>query len=183
MVLMAGTAVQPGDRMSVEDWLALEPPDEWYRVELVDGVIVMTSAARDVHGVAVARLAAALLAVRPADAEVVVAPGVVLPDSGLIPDLAVKRHRDLGDLTASPTLVIEVLSRSTRGIDLGAKRRLYAQHGIGSYWLVDLDVPSVTILELGVTGAYVHVASAHPGAPVSMQDPFPMTVDVDALLA
>jgi Uma2 family endonuclease len=38
-----------------------------------------------------------------------------------------------------PTLVVEILSRSTAQIDRGAKLQLYARHGISNYWIVDPD--------------------------------------------
>jgi len=55
-------------------------------------------------------------------------------------------------------------------------------HGIGAYWVVDLDAQTVAVLELGPGCSYVEVATAEPGAPVTVQRPFPVTVGVDALL-
>lgn len=45
-------------------------------------------------------------------------------------------------------LAVEVLSPSNRTTDLVTKRVDYAAAGIPSYWLVDPEVPSVTVLEL-----------------------------------
>lgn len=37
----------------------------------------------------------------------------------------------------APDLVIEVLSPTTRGLDVGPKKSLYARHGVREYWTVD----------------------------------------------
>lgn len=43
-------------------------------------------------------------------------------------------------------LVVEVLSRSTRHIDLVRKRQLYASGGLPWYWLVDLANNELVVL-------------------------------------
>lgn len=47
-----------------------------------------------------------------------------------------------------PLLAVEVRSPSTCGRDAVLKRREYARLDIGSYWLLDVDVPSLRVLEL-----------------------------------
>ena len=42
-------------------------------------------------------------------------------------------------------LAVEVLSLSTRAIDLGAKRLAFAAAGVQHYWVVDPLVPSLTV--------------------------------------
>lgn len=54
--------------------------------------------------------------------------------------------------------MVEVLSPSTRAVDVTLKRHVFEQAGIPSYWLLDPLVPSLMVLEL-VEGAYVERAS------------------------
>jgi Uma2 family endonuclease len=48
----------------------------------------------------------------------------------------------------APDLVIEILSPSTEARDRGEKRRLYAEHGVAHYWLVDGSTRTLTELAL-----------------------------------
>ena len=42
-----------------------------------------------------------------------------------------------------PSLFVEVLSPSTRRIDLGRKRSLYARFALPEYWIVDTDIHTI----------------------------------------
>jgi Uma2 family endonuclease len=44
----------------------------------------------------------------------------------------------------APDLVVEILSPPPRARDLGLKKRLYAEHGVREYWLVDPAARTVT---------------------------------------
>lgn len=68
----------------------------------------------------------------------------------LQPDVLVARRQDLThrDLPAAPLLAIEVLSPSTRHIDLTLKRSRYEEAGCPTYWVIDPDEPSLTAWEL-----------------------------------
>ncbi|SNB52492.1 Uma2 family endonuclease [Thermoflexus hugenholtzii] len=48
-----------------------------------------------------------------------------------------------------PLLVVEVLSESTRDYDLGEKRRLYREAGVGELWLVDVEGQVVIVERRG----------------------------------
>ena len=48
----------------------------------------------------------------------------------------------------APDLVVEVLSPTTRHLELGAKKRLYAKHGVREYWVVDPQDETVTSYDL-----------------------------------
>ncbi len=67
----------------------------------------------------------------------------------LVPDLAGWRRERLprlpegAFLTLSPDWLCEVLSPSTRKIDLGAKRDIYAREQVAHMWLVDPDARSL----------------------------------------
>ena len=94
------------------------------------------------------RLVVLLDAACPSDLRVLSAPlDVALTgDSVLQPDVLVARRTDLTekDLPVAPVLVIEVLSPSTRRVDLTLKRSRYEDAGCPSYWVVDPDGPSIT---------------------------------------
>lgn len=67
-----------------------------------------------------------------------------------------------------------MLSPSTRRIDLLLKRDRLARAGVASYWLVDPEVPSVTVLELDAQGDYQEVAVAVGRELLRVERPFPL---------
>ena len=94
-------------------------------------------------------------------------------DTVLQPDVLVCRVADLTqrNLPVAPLLAIEVLSPSTRLVDLNLKRARYEAAGCDSYWVVDPTEPSITAWELR-DGAYVEVASVTGGELFSAARPF-----------
>src|SRR5207302_4377071 len=80
---------------------------------------------------------------------------IVLSDVNVVePDLLfVARARlaiiDQRCLRAAPDLAVEVLSPSTRRIDLGRKRELYATFGVAEYWIVDPKLEWVEVCRNG----------------------------------
>lgn len=137
-------------------------PDDGHRRELVDGQLLVTPAPIPLHQLCVVRLYEHLAAAAPSDHIVLVAPvDWKISDLSVVePDLVVTRVDDLDGayLSATPLLVVEVLSPSTRLTDLGTKRMLYERSGVGDYWIVDPDVPRLTALRLD-GGAYREVAT------------------------
>lgn len=78
---------------------------------------------------------------------------VFSPTDVVEPDLVyIRRDRlhifESARVEGAPDLVVEVLSPSTRRIDLDRKRRLYAVNGVPEYWIVDPFSETVTILVL-----------------------------------
>ena len=70
----------------------------------------------------------------------------------LAPDVMVVRdERRIGpkEVEGVPDLVVEVLSESTRDYDLGEKRRLYREAGVGELWLVDVEGQVVVVERRG----------------------------------
>jgi hypothetical protein len=61
-------------------------------------------------------------------------------------------------------------------------RREYARLGIASYWLLDVDVPSLRVLELDGDD-YVETAYGQGREAVAVERPFPVTLVPAALLA
>jgi Uma2 family endonuclease len=51
-------------------------------------------------------------------------------------------------IEGAPTLVVEVLSRSTVQIDRAVKRQIYARHGVPYFWIVDPDARRVEVYVL-----------------------------------
>ena len=72
----------------------------------------------------------------------------------LVPDFAGWRHGRMPEpptgaySTLVPDWVCEVLSPSTRRLDLGGKRAVYAREGVGYLWLVDPDAQSLEAFKL-----------------------------------
>ena len=167
----------------VEDLDAV--PDDGLRYELVDGVLLVSPAPTPRHQRVVVSLVVLLHPAVTADAEVLVAPVDFRPDPkrSLQPDVLVVRREDAGAgrLTLPPLLVIEVLSPGSRSVDLLLKRGIYQDSGVPSYWIVDPDEPSVTVLELDAAGGYRQVAHAVGDQPLTVSAPFPVTVVPAAL--
>ena len=136
-------------------------PDDGHRHELLDGALLVTPSPGTAHQVCVGALFQLLRGHRRPGHVVLVAPfDYVISDATVLePDVLVARRDDLteANLPATPLLVVEVLSRSTRRFDATAKRAAYQEAGVPAYWMVDPDGPSVTVLEL-VEGRYQEVA-------------------------
>jgi Uma2 family endonuclease len=154
-------------------------PDDGRRHELIDGALIVTPAPSPRHQVAVARLLILLTEACPPTLEVLPAPlDVVLgPDTVVEPDLLVA-SRDAfteRDLSGPPLLAVEVLSPTTRHLDLQLKRARYEASGCPSYWVVDPDVPSLTVWQLEGQryGDPVHVEGS---AALDLDLPFPVRV-------
>lgn len=154
------TALQWGSPLTVADLEHM--PADGHRYELVDGTLLVTPAPDTRHQRAVVRLAATLVTAAGPDLDVLAAPydWVAGPSTLFQPDVLVARRADVGPqrLERPPLLVVEVLSPSTRRIDLATKRLAYADAGVAAYWLVDPDLPSLTVLELAA-GGYEAVAT------------------------
>lgn len=154
-------------------------PDDGHRYELLDGSLVVTPAPARRHQRAVVSLIRRLTEVCPAELEVLVAPfDVTLADDTVLqPDVLVARRSDLTerDLPVPPLLAIEVLSPSTRLIDLNLKRARYQAAGCPSYWVVEPDEPSLTAWELHGS-AYVEQAHAAGDDTFTAEAPFPVSV-------
>lgn len=149
-------------------------PDDGRRHELVDGVIVSSPAPSYIHQRAVTTLAANLYNILPRPLEVLVAPFDIAagPRSQVQPDVVVVPRNDNAAYPARPPLLaVEVLSPSNRGYDLVTKRNLYERARVPSYWIVDPDEPSVTVLELGDDGHYVEVERVTGTGVVSVTQP------------
>ena len=154
-------------------------PDDGLRYELVDGVLLVSAAPTNRHQIVLGELYVLLRAACPADLRVMLAPTDYQPTDrrSLQPDLLVARRSDVGDdpISAPLLLAVEVLSPSTRSVDLLLKRGVYAESGVASYWVVDPAVPSVRALRL-VDGKYVDVGAAEDAQVMALDEPFRVRV-------
>ena len=57
-------------------------------------------------------------------------------------------------IEGAPSLAVEILSPSTRGIDRTTKRDVYASFGVQEYWLIDTDAGTVTVCNDPHEGRY-----------------------------
>ena len=160
-------------------------PDDGYRHELLDGVLLMTPSPVTRHQDVVLRLAILLTQHAPRFAKVLVAPfDVVLGDRTVLePDVVVARRGDVTDknLLGPPLLAVEVLSPSTRLFDLGRKLQLLEEAGCPSYWVVDPVGPELVAWELR-DGSYVEVARITGAESWTTTAPFTVTVSPVDLL-
>ena len=91
----------------------------------------------------------------------------------LVPDLAGWRRErmpefpDTAYVTLVPDWVCEVLSPSTRKLDLCGKRPVYAREGVANLWLVDPTARTLEAFELR-EGHWVLIATAADADPVSI---------------
>lgn len=138
-------------------------PDDGRRHELVDGALLVTPSPGSRHQAVVTNLLIILHAGCPPNLRVRPAPfDVTLADDTVVqPDLLVARSTDIEErgLRRAPELVVEVLSPSTRLVDLHLKRARYATAGVPSYWVVDPDTSTLIAWELR-GGAYAEAARA-----------------------
>lgn len=163
-------------------------PDDGHRYELLDGTLVVSPAPSWLHQRAVTSLVVLLGVAAPEQFEVLVAPFAVRPDgflptaqqgTELQPDVVVTL-RDAyhpAGLQGVPLLVVEVLSPSTRLIDLNLKRAAYERMGVPSYWVVDPQVPQLDIMEMdGDSSRYRTVATVRGEETWVATLPFPVVV-------
>ena len=104
-------------------------------------------------------------------------------DTVLQPDLLVARRADFAprDLPVVPLLAVEVLSPSTKRVDLALKRARYEAAGCPSYWVVDPDLPAITAGQRR-DGEYVEAAGAAAGQEFAATEPYPFRIDPARLL-
>jgi Uma2 family endonuclease len=154
-------------------------PDDGFRRELVDGVLLVSPPPAVRHQIALHSLNAVVTSAAPGGIRVLFAPlGVRLSlKTSFEPDLVVAPDADFAEmfLPVPPLLAVEVLSPSTEHVDRGLKRSAYEAYGIQHYWIVDPLAPSVTAWEL-VDGTYVEAGHAEGDAALVVERPFPVRI-------
>ncbi len=176
--MVVAAALPWGRDLTVDDLEAM--PDDGHRYELIDGSLLVTPAPGVPHQLVAFALARLLWEARPADTLVLPAPvdWVPEPTTVLEPDVVVIKQNEATRtrLTGTPSLVVEVLSPSTRRQDLGSKRLAYAGSGVPAYWVVDPELP-VTLIVFRLEGdAYVEEAMVAGEDAYQATFPFDVTV-------
>lgn len=129
----------------IDDYLAI--PDG-IRVELIDGVIYDMATPSNIHQALVVKIVSNLnnfierndgkctSFVAPLDVKLSKKDKktVVQPDIFVVCDRDVVKKRFF---ESAPDLVVEILSPSTKKLDLGEKMRKYKETGVREYWIVD----------------------------------------------
>jgi len=185
-----------GDRMTLEEWAAL---DEDEPGEIVDGVLVEDEVPSTVHELVVSWINEALRAWGRSKGALVFGSGVklaVAPRRGRMPDLVVyladaPRPPPYGLVRVPPSLVVEIVSpgASDERRDRIEKLAEYAAFGIRWYWLVDPELRAFEILELtgpdrtGGAARYGHAAAAIEGTLEPVPGCDGLSIDVGALWA
>ncbi len=101
-------------------------------------------------------------------------PELHLDEDILVPDVGgwrrerMPEYPDAAYFTLAPDWVCEVLSASTRKIDLHGKRPIYAREGVAHLWLVDPADRTLEAFELR-EGEWVLIATAEDDAPVRIR--------------
>lgn len=171
------TTLPRGREFTREDRAAM--PDDGNRYELVDGALIVSPSPKIPHQAAVVELAYVLRARCPEELRVYVAPLDIELDERTVvqPDLLVTTAAQASgtDHVGVPLLVVEVLSPSTRHIDLGLKRSRFEAGGVASYWVVDPEEPSILAWERGETG-YVEVGRAAGDDALELAHPFAIRI-------
>ncbi|GAB3810349.1 Uma2 family endonuclease [Kribbella italica] len=155
-------------------------PDDGMRYELVDGQLLVTPAQLAIHQRVAGQLFLRLQPACPEGLEVFFAPFDFRPSRhrSLQPALLVCRSGDVGPrgVEFCPLLLaVEILSPSTRMTDLLLKRALYEESGVSSYWIVDPEAETLTVLEL-VDGNYVERVVAKGNETFEAELPFAVRI-------
>jgi Uma2 family endonuclease len=158
-------------------------PDDGRRYEIIDGMLLVSAAPGRLHQRAVGRIYAALDAAGSAEFEVLVAPFAVAlaDDTEMQPDVLVGWRKDFTERELRrPILAVEVLSPSSRMIDLHLKRARFERARTRAYWVVDPSAnPAEARLiawELGDDGFYHKAAEVWGGEKFRTDTPFPVSV-------
>ncbi|MCB9841137.1 MAG: Uma2 family endonuclease [Phycisphaeraceae bacterium] len=173
-----------GIRCSADEYLALE--HDGFRYQLINGVVIMSPRPTPHHQ-------SILLAIlRQIDPAALSLGGAVLPevDLRLAPDLVYSPDvcyvapgrefpRDQA-LSLVPDMVVEILSPSSRRMDLRTKRTDYERFGVREYWVVEPDERRVRVFRLS---GGVYAEAICEGATAASEAIPGFAFDLDALRA
>ncbi len=187
--------VVPTHLLTVAEYLEIGELESGYS-ELVEGRLLLSPSPVFDHNNAYFELGVQLRGQLPTDLQVGLevdvdlllagadAPGTVRrPDLIVVSRAARRRQREQGGfVTAADVLVVvEVLSPGSRRTDNVLKRSEYAEAGIPHYWLIDVDEP-VSLLACHLAGEFGYADSGAVTGTFTTDAPFPVTIDLDALL-
>lgn len=175
-------------RFLLEDFLSFEAP-EGYRVELINGEIVVTPPPSGYHDRAISRINAQITRNSDVDMDISGTRGLIVPSGGIadagrvIPDgtyapleLDLFQSDDSYMPPAGVAMVLEVTS-SRPDKDREDKRRAYAQAGIPLYLLVDRDAKEVRLFADPAGRDYRRATNAPFGEKLDLPEPFGFALD------
>ena len=159
----------PNSVVTVDEFARLSDDD--FRYELVSGVVHRMSPVGGLHGVVVARLAAALVKWAEQDQA-----GVVMTETGFIlatgpdtvraPDISFVRRERIppnGVPTSfwrgAPDVAVEVLSPDDRPQVVAAKVREYLTHGVALVWVIDPAARTATVQSAAAPRSAQHASN------------------------
>lgn len=171
-------------RLGYEDYAVL--PDDGRRYEVLDGALAVSPAPRPWHQTVSRRLQFALYSglelagqgqVFNAPIDVILSPhDIVQPDLVYLTEAQRELVTDRA-IEGPPALLVEILSPSTRRRDVLVKSRIYAEHGVERYWLVDPDIDRVEALVLRGRGFEPEWTSSAP----AVVEAFGVEIDLAAV--
>ncbi len=152
------------------------------RLEVVDGIPVVSPSLDLLHQLVVANLLTVLIQALPPHLRALPAPvDWVLREDPLTvrqPDVVVVERSRIGGtrrLTAAPILAVEVLSPDSLERDVVTKRRQYAEAGLDHYWVVSPGLPQLVVYRRSPAGTLDETARATGDDTLTVTDPFPLT--------
>ncbi|RSO13773.1 restriction endonuclease [Streptomyces sp. WAC 06783] len=162
---------------------------EGSKVEIIDGVIVVSPPPAAPHNRIAAKVQRSLYSVLPKDWEVYQTLGVTHPTRGrlFIPDLVVVpddvldriEGREAVPLTAAE-LIVEVTSPNNASYDRLNKAAAYAEAGVPLYLLIDRFAPAgptVTLFGEPGNAVYQELQAVKFGEDIHLPEPFGLTID------
>lgn len=174
--------------MTVEEFLALALEG---RAELEDGVLYMMSGGTAAHSAIAANIIAALrpklrgTGCRPMTSDFAVKTGantVRMPDVSVYCGMPLAPERDRDQLLGDPKVVFEILSPSTRSLDLRRKLDEYrALDGIDAIVFIDPETERARLVERTAREAWAD-AWLEPGATVAISS-LGVTLTADEIFA
>jgi len=174
---MAGRAdpASPSHKLTYEDYVTL--PDDGRRYEILDGELAVSPSPTSAHQFVSHNLEFALSAwvraqrlgrIWDAPLDLILEPTVVLqPDVFFISNARSSIVTKRG-VEGAPDLVIEILSDSTAVRDRGVKMHIYARHGVGRYWIVDVERRTLEVYAL--RGSAYELLATYSGGDVARFD-------------
>jgi Uma2 family endonuclease len=171
------TIVARGHEYTVDELDAI--PDDGNRYELVDGSLIVTPGPSLSHQLVLGELFTRVRSAAPDGILVLFAPlDVRLSEkTNFQPDLLAAPRENFTrlNLPVAPLLAVEVLSPSTRHVDVGLKKSAHEAYGTAHYWVVDPGVPSITAWELA-EGRYVEAGHAEGDEALVLTRPFSVRI-------
>ena len=155
-------------------------PEDGVRRELFHGELIVSPSPIPLHQFAVLAIYEELRAACPPDLKVLVSPidYEIGLDTSFQPDVVVMRRTDIDRFTPlrkPAVLVVEVLSKGSRTMDLKKKPPAYGSSGVEHYWTFDpRKVHFAARRWRGVE--FVEVATATDEQRVRFDDPYPIEI-------